>query len=332
MNMIAFLLFCVIAAIVAATGVVLASSADKLGAAFGLHRSVTGFMLLAAATSLPELIVGCRIAQAGAVDMAVGGILGSCLINLLVLGVIDLLQRSRGRMLSRKAAAQALAALASILLAIIVVLAILVKESPSWSRYHFGSLMLVVVYLLTARLVYVDQNRQRKNVETEAVADEQKQDEEKRLRPVWYYIGATVLLLILATPLARSSQELAVLLGLSGTFFGAVFLALVTSLPEFVTTYQATRMEAEDLAIGNILGSNTFNLVILVAIDVFYHKPLFGNLGDVHAVAAAGVIVTTTIAAMGLLYRAEDRVWYLEPDATSVIGSALFFYYLIYIM
>ena len=326
--MISFLLFTLIATIVAATGVVLALSADKLGEAFGLHRSVTGFMLLAAATSLPELIVGCRIAQSGAVDMAVGGVLGSCLINLLVLGVIDLSQRSRGRMLNRKAAAHALAALASILLASVVAIAVLVKDAPTFGRYHAASAILLVVYLMTARLVYVDQNRA-EEPENEPTT---KKEEEKRLRPVWYYLGATALLLALAAPLANSSQDLAVLLGLSGTFFGAVFLALVTSLPEFVTTYQATRMDAQDLAIGNILGSNTFNLVILVGIDGFSPRPLFAELSSVHAVAAIGVIVTTTIAAMGLLYRAEERIWYLEPDAISVIASAMFFYYLIYVM
>lgn len=326
------LVFLLIAVIVAATGVVLATAADKLGAAFGLQRSVTGFMLLAAATSLPELVVGCRIAQTGAVDMAVGGVLGSCLINLLVLGVIDLMQRSRGRMLSRKAAAQALAALASILLASVVAVAVLVRQIPTVGSLHAASLGVLVVYLLTARLVYVDHNRIEREVLEHENEPETNVDDEKRLRPVWYYVGATGLLLLLASPLADSSRDLAVLLGLSGTFFGAVFLAIITSLPEFVTTFQATRMDAQDLAIGNILGSNTFNLVILVAIDLFSDQPLFSQLTDVHAVAAIGVIVTTSIAVLGLLYRVEDRIWYMEPDAIGVIASALFFFYVIFAM
>lgn len=329
--MTSFLIFALIALVVSGTGVVLATSADRIGGTLGFHRSVTGFMLLAAATSLPELVVGCSVAQSGAVDMAVGGILGSCLINLLILGMIDLMQRSKGRMLNRRAAAHALAALASILLATIVLVAVLLPDVPGIGNYHYASLILMAVYLLTARLVYVDQDREREKLDatTGATVDV---DEETRLRPIWYYLIAAAVLLALASPLAKSSQDLSVLLGLSGTFFGAVFLALVTSLPEFVTTYKATRMDAHDLAIGNILGSNTFNLVILVAIDLFYEKPLFSELGIVHAVAAAGVIVTTTIAAMGMLYRSEERIWYLEPDAISVIVSALVFFYFIYAM
>ena len=322
-----FATFLIVATMVAFIGVVLAKSADRLGEAFGLQRSVTGFMLLAAATSLPELIVGCRIAQTGAVDMAVGGVLGSCLINLVVLGLIDLMQRSRGRMLSRKAAAHALAAMTSILLACIVLVAVLVKGFPTIGAYHLGSLVMLIAYLLTARLVYVDRKTESAAPD---LAKETAAEEEARLRPIWYYLGATAALLVLATPLATTSQDLAVVLHLSGTFFGAVFLAFITSLPEFVTTYQATRMDSHDLAIGNILGSNAFNLVILVGIDLCYEKPLFSDLTDAHAIAAVGVIVTTSMAAMGLLYRAEDRIWYLEPDAIGVIAVALLFFYLIY--
>ena len=80
-------------------------------------------------------------------------------------------------------------------------------------------------------------------------------------------------------------------------------------------------MNANDLAIGNVLGSNTFNLLILVAIDLVYEKPLFSSITPVRAVAAVGIVVTTTIATMGLLYRVEKRVWYLEPDALAVTFS-----------
>ena len=327
--MTSLLIFSLVAAIVGATGIVLATSADRLGDTFGLQRSVTGFMLLAAATSLPELIVGCRIAQTGAVDMAVGGVLGSCLVNLMILGAIDLFQHSHERMLNRRAAAHALAALATILLSGVVILAILTQGFPTIQNYHLGSGVLLAAYLLTARLIYIDQKREDTG---ESQEEDRQVDEEKKLRPVWYYLGATGMLLVLASPLSTSSQELATFLGLGGTFFGAVFLALVTSLPEIVTTHQATRMNAHDLAIGNILGSNAFNLVILVAIDAFSEKPLYSELTTVHVVAGLGVIVTTTIAAMGLLYRVEKRIWYLEPDAVGVIASALIFYYLMYVM
>ena len=327
--------FFVVSGLVIVAGIVLARSADRIGVIFGLQRSVTGFILLAGATSLPELVISCRVAQSGAVDMAVGGILGSCLINLVILAVVDLSQRSRRRMFNRQAAAHSLAAMASVLLAAIAAVAVLVPKHASIGRIEWASVAILVGYFLTVRLIYNDQICR----QSEALSDElekedetQPPDEEARLRPIWYYLGATAAIFFLANPLASSSDSLATWMGLSGTFFGAVFLAFVTSLPEMVTTAQATRMEAQDLAISNIFGSNAFNLVILAAIDLFTEKPLYSQLSSVHAMAAIGVIVTTTIAVMGLLYRAEKRIWYLEPDAAAVIAFAVGFYYLIYIM
>lgn len=329
--------FLLLAAAVSVVGVLLARSSDQLGEALNLERSMTGFLMLAAATSLPELVVSCQVARSGAVDMAVGSLLGSCLMNLLILAGIDLSRRTGGRILSRQTAAHALASLASILLASFVALAILVPMSPIFGRFHWGSLMVLVGYIVTFRLVFIDHQIATQDrigvVEDEDVggATATIQRPSKR-RPAILYALATLGVFLLAPPLASTSEQLAQLLNLSGTFFGAVFLALVTSLPEVVTTAEASRMRADDLAIGNILGSNTFNLLILVALDLVYEKPLFASLAPVHAIAALGIIVTTIIATMGLLYRVEKRVWYLEPDAIGVTLSAVVFFYLLYVL
>lgn len=328
--------FTILAVGVALVGVVLARSADRLGNAFRLDRSITGFIFLAAATSLPELVVSSQLARSGALDMAVGSLQGSCLMNLLILAAIDLSQRSRGRMLSRKAAAHVLSALASILLAAVVGLSVLYPGWPALGRMHVGSLLLLVAYLLTVRLVFVDTAKSRAAdvVESpEAAAELIEEADEASGSKRWSIIGyalATMGIFAMASPLATTSDSLAILLGLSGTFFGAVFLALVTSLPEIVTTYEATRIGADDMAIGNVLGSNAFNLLILVAVDLAASQPLFSSISPIHAIAALGVVVTTVIAAMGMLYRIERRVWYLEPDAAAVIVVAMGFYYLLF--
>ncbi len=317
---------------VALLGIVLSRSADALGDVFRLDRSITGFLLLAAATSLPELVVSCQVAREGSPDMAVGSLLGSCLMNLLILAMIDLSRRTRGRILTPQAAAHALASLSSVLLAAVVAVAVMLPMMPSLGRFHSATLLILVVYAVTFRLVYVDRR---------VSGEDAMQDEEtvtvrsvgwKKWRPACWYSLSTLGIFLLAPSLASSSVELSDWLHLSGTFFGAVFLALVTSLPELVTTGEASRMGAEDMAIGNILGSNSFNLLILVAVDVCYPQPLFSSLASVHAIAALGIIVTTTVATMGLLYRVEKRILLLEPDAVSVILLALVFFYLLYVM
>lgn len=325
--------FAMVSAGVALLGIVLSRSADSLGEAFRLERSITGFLLLAAATSLPELVVSCQVAREGSPEMAVGSLLGSCLMNLVILAIIDLTRRTRGRILTPQAAAHALASLASILLAALVAVAVLYPAMPSWGRWHFGSLLIVVAYVITFRLVYVDRRVSRNLGEDETDGGANAPRVPKTWwRPFAWYLASTVGIYLLAPPLASTSVELSDWLQLSGTFFGAVFLAFVTSLPELVTTGEASRMGAEDMAIGNILGSNAFNLLILVAVDFSYPEPLFASLSVVHAIAALGIIATTTVATMGLLYRVEKRILLLEPDALGVILIAVVFFYLLYIL
>ncbi|MCP4886174.1 MAG: hypothetical protein GY904_06125, partial [Planctomycetaceae bacterium] len=231
---------------VAGLGIVLSRSADALGNAFRLDRSITGFLLLAAATSLPELVVSCQVVREGSPEMAVGSLLGSCLMNLLILAVIDLTRRTGGRILTQKAAAHALASLASVLLAATVAVAILLPSMPSVGRFHSASLLIAVVYVVTFRLVYLDRRVSRpKDVSDDEEVPTVSAPTKGWHRPVAWYLGSTLGILLLAPFLASSSIQLSDWLQLSGTFFGAVFLALVTSLPELVTTGEASRMGAE---------------------------------------------------------------------------------------
>lgn len=112
--------FVALAAVVAAAGTFLARSADRIAEATGLGRLSIGSVLLAAATSLPELSVDIAAVRAGMTDLATGDLLGSSLMNLLILAGVDLAQRSGRRMLSREAASHALSATLSIALAALV--------------------------------------------------------------------------------------------------------------------------------------------------------------------------------------------------------------------
>ena len=82
-----------LAAIVATAGTILARSADRIAAATGLGRVLVGSVLLAAATSLPELSVDVAAVRGGMTDLAAGDLLGSSLMNLLILAGVDLAQR-----------------------------------------------------------------------------------------------------------------------------------------------------------------------------------------------------------------------------------------------
>jgi cation:H+ antiporter len=82
-------------------------------------------------------------------------------------------------------------------------------------------------------------------------------------------------------------------------------------------------MGAHDLAIGNIFGSNAFNMLLLLPLDVVQPGPLLAQVSPSHAVTCIAAIVATLIVVLGQLYQAERRRWLIEPDATLVIVTIL---------
>ncbi len=297
-------------------GSLLVRYADALGDYLGLGRSLVGLLLLAIATSLPELLVGCHAANMGAVDLAVGDLLGSSLFNLMILAILDLATTTRGRMLSRTASAHALSAVASIVLTVLVLLFLVLKLEISFGRIGIGSLAIGMAYLFCVRLIYVDQQFAEAQQQAAKTANA---SSISRLQAIIGYICSTGVIVYVAPKMAATSIELAEVTGLGGTFFGTMFVALISSMPEGVTTLSAIRIGASDMAIGNILGSNTFNMVMFIGLDLAYGSPLFAAAGPVHTVTAASVILVTSVAILGLLYRAEKKWWVFEPDAVLVI-------------
>jgi cation:H+ antiporter len=92
------------------------------------------------------------------------------------------------------------------------------------------------------------------------------------------------------------------------SFVGTMFIAGATSLPELVVTISALRLGAVDLAIGNLLGSNLFDVLILAADDIAYTKgPLFVSVSPIHAVTAFAAVIMSGLFIIALLYRPQTR-------------------------
>lgn len=314
--------FVLLALAVILAGTFLATSADRIAHFTGLGRSLTGFLLLAAATSLPELTIDCNAAALGAVDIALGDLLGSSLFNLLILGTIDLVQRSDSRILSPVSAAHALSASTSSVLTGLVLIGLLVP----WEFELFGigivPLMIFVTYLLSVRLIFFDQ-RISQLASCDVDATEAKVPGTLQ-SSVFTFASAALVVFVCSPRLASVADALAEQSGLGGTLVGTILVALTTSLPEIITTLAAVRLGAFELAAGNIFGSNCFNVAILPAVDFFYEPGALLNAADqTHAFTAAAVVVITGLAVMGLLYRVEKRYWIVEPDALLVVLLSL---------
>lgn len=331
----ALLQFFVSAAIVATAGTVLTRYADEIAEITGFGRLLVGSVLLAAATSLPELTVDISAVRAGIPNLAIGDLLGSSLMNLLILASMDFSSYTRGKMLSREAAGHALSGTMSISLTALVGLGIATgTAAENWTIAGVSviSLFVLTAYCLGVRLVFLDQRIAARAAE-QAVAENPEAARSKSPhlgKALGFFSLAAVVIVLTGPVLSHSADQIAKASGLGHTFVGTVLVAFTTSLPEIASSYAAVRMGAYDLAIGNIFGSNTFNMILFVPLDMFHSGSLYAEANPTHIISALAAIVATTVVIQGQLYRAESRIRLIDPDAwlvVLVVIGALYFVY-----
>jgi cation:H+ antiporter len=327
--------FLILAAIIIVAGTVLTRCADAIAELTGLGGLLVGSVLLAGATSLPELTVDISAIRLGLPNLAVGDLLGSSLMNLLILAVMDLSHRSGGRMLSRAAVAHALSGTLAIALTAMVGVGILVApQSPGAMLWgvHAAVWLVAIAYALGVRVVYLDQRiaaRQPTTAGT-SVQEAAKRPAGTLRKYVLGFLVAGAVILLTGPKLAESAGEIAELSGLGGTFVGTTFVALSTSLPELVASITAVRMGAFELVVGNVFGSNAFNMMLFLPLDFMYPGSLFAAVSTTHLISVLTVIVATSVVIMGQLYQSELRTRLLEPDAWLVIVLVVGALFLVY--
>ena len=317
------------AAVIVIAGIFLARATDSIAELTNMGRLFAGSIFLAGATSLPELLVDISAVRKGMPDLAVGDLMGSSLANLFILAVADLMHRNPQKMFSRAAAQHALSASMSINMTVIAGIAIFL--GPQLTGYRigeigFGPLAIGIAYVLGLRLVYYDQRTQ-VSVESKASGEHKRKALAKAIS---IYVACGLAILLAAPYLAHSAGRIAELSGLGETFVGSTLVAFCTSLPELVSTIAAVRMGAFDLAVGNIFGSNAFNMMILIPLDALHEGNLLGAVSRSHVLTCMAVIFATSIAVMGQLYQVEKRKKFIEPDAFTMIAIILGALYLLY--
>lgn len=317
--------FLAAAAVIVVAGAVLTQCGDIIANRTKLGGLLVGTILIAGATSLPELGVNITSVRRGDADLAVGDLVGSSLINLLILAVLDLTRYSRGQMLSKRSANHALSASSSIALtaiaALFIVLSPQLGDLELW-RVGPGPIVILVGYLLCLRLI--QRGRQNAGKEEEKHATWPPSLRNLGLKgAVAGYAIAGIAILAAAPFLSRAAGNLAEQTGLGGTFFGSTFVALSTSLPEIVTTFVAVRIRALDMAMGNILGSNCFNMALLIPLDAAFDGSLLAAASPSHAYTAMCVILVTSVVILSQLYPVERKKPFLEPDALLAITLVL---------
>jgi cation:H+ antiporter len=314
--------FLVLAAVIVAAGTVLTRCADAFAEITGVGRLLVGSVLLAGATSLPELTVDLSAIRLNLPNLAIGDLVGSSLMNLLILAVMDLSHHSRGKMLSRAAAAHALSGTLGIALTAMVGVGILIAPRfPNATLFgvHATVWVLAIGYCLGVRLVFLDQRVAAREAVEAGTVPEHVPSPRKLGRYIMGFVAAAAVIFFIGPRLAETAGRIAELSGLGSSFVGTTFVALSTSLPELVASITAVRLGAFDLVIGNVFGSNAFNMMLFLPLDMAYPQALFSVANAAHVISVLAVIVCTSVVIMGQLYLPDSRRRFIEPDAWLVI-------------
>jgi len=308
--------FLVSAILIVVAAIKLAECADAIALRTRLGGMFVGTLLLAGATSLPELFTTLNSLNQGVPELAVGNIFGSSMFNMLLLAVLDL-ANPRTRILRRVAVNHALTAGIAVLLTGLAVFFILADIGVQIGWIGLDGIVLVAMYWLGMGLIF---SRNRAVTGVREVEPEEL-DGVMALGPaVICFSGATAVLVMVTPWLVRSSVDIAELTGLTTGFVGAALVALVTSLPEVVTAVTAVRIGAHDLAVGNLFGSNIFNIFALGSTDLFYFQGrILAGVDPALTLAGMAGLLLTSLGLIATLAQVERRVFFLELDALLII-------------
>jgi len=316
-----WLQFVLCTGIILIAGTRLSKYGDVIAEKTGMSRTWVGVVMMASVTSLPELMTGISsVAVFDLPNIAAGDVLGSCMFNILILALLDLKPRS-APISSQAHHGHVLTAGYGILMLGLVSIGIVGGDRiPVIGWIGLYSVFFLLIYLGAMRMVFFYEKR-RHSVDLET--DQPKQPQYSNItkqRAFLMYAFYAVIIIGAATWLPYIGERIAESTGLGTTFVGSIFIALSTSLPELVISFSALRIGAADMAVGNLFGSNLFNIGILALDDLIYTKgALLSSITQNHLITANAAMAMTAVMIIGLTYQTKKKFLYLAWDSLAVI-------------
>jgi cation:H+ antiporter len=328
--------FIICAGLIFWAGSLLSKYGDVIAEKTGMGRVWLGAILIAGVTSLPELASGISaVAWLNVPNLAAGAALGSCLFNLALIAIMDLVYQP-GRVLAKAQDVHILSGGLGVLLLGIVAMGVLIGPAMN----SFGglgisvlSIAIIVLYAIGGRMI-AGLEKERMNEVLEQEARENAYDSISARQSYIVFTLSAICIVALGIWLSSIGDRLSTTTGLSVSFVGNLFLATSTSLPEIAASLAAIRLNAIDLAIGNVLGSNLFNITLFFVYDLVDGRTNFwASLTNANAFAAVMTIMMTGVVIISLMYRASPRTpfrfsWDGIALAGMYLGSMVMLYLL----
>jgi cation:H+ antiporter len=326
----AIFVFLLSAAVLVRAGSALAAYADEIADRLRMSRLFVGTLMLAFATSLPEVVADITAARAGVPDLAVGDLFGSSMANMAILAIVDLLYR--GRVWPAVELGHARVAAVAIGLTSIAVLSVLTRSELGIGWVGVAPIVIMILYVVSIAWFRRMPLLARPGLDSSQRSIQKPTGWSERaaklsLGWLWFRFGIAVVGIFLSAPIVTLAvKAIAEHTGIEQTFLGAALLAVTTSLPELVASIASLRIGAYDMAVGNLFGSNVANMSVLLFADVAYTEgPILAAVSPAQSVAGVGAILLMAVAVAAIVGESErTRLRRLEPDAiVLLIGYAL---------
>ncbi len=275
--------FLVAVLVIVLSGSKLSHYGDALAIRTKIGSGLIGALFLATVTSLPELAVSIsallKEPLAVGPDLAVGNMLGSNLFNLFILGLAGLVFTPKLKQVKQSELHQKILLQSLILLIIVFIAYSYPSTSLSFIHVNWLLLILPIAYVFFLKKNAIQEEEKDPQViqtcQSKIVNDSTPLFYTKLILLSLIIIGAGIFLSTLGSQMALPVQQGG--FGLQASFVGTLFLALSTSLPELVIAFTCLRYGLADMAVGNIIGSNLFNLLILCLCDLLLKENLLLN-------------------------------------------------------
>lgn len=249
----------------------LVDGASNVAKKFHIPEMVIGLTIISIGTSMPELIVSITSAISGKSDMSLGNVVGSNLCNLLlILGLSSLIRRIDFKRETRLIELP-------MTLAFTIIFMVLCNIGQDISRVDATILIVLFILFIGYTIVMALKGEEFDKEDNDEEIKEEKQEETSLFKDIIYIILGIIVLKIGGDLTVDHAVNIAEFFKLSEKVIGVTILAIGTSLPELVTSVSAAIKGKSDIAIGNILGSNIFNMLMIIGVSAMI-KPFAYNI------------------------------------------------------
>ncbi len=295
----------------------LVRGSSRLAAAFGVSPLVIGLTIVAMGTASPEIAVSLKAAASGQGDLTLGNVLGSNIFNILfILGITSMIAPI-------VIAEQLIRKDAPILLGVSLLTVALVLDGNLGAMDGAILLLLLVVYIFFALKQTSSESKDVQKEYAEEYAKKESRTTKNILKNILFIVVGLGLLVWGSNWLVESAVLIAKVLGVSELVIGLTIVAVGTSLPEIATSVIAALRGESDIAVGNAVGSNIFNLLGVLGISA---------LVSPDGVLVAQQVLQFDLPVMVFVAFVTLPIFYIDNRISRIEGGLLFSYYILYVV